>query len=65
VVVFCTVTCVEDSRGFFGGAAEADDTMKLAVPKNSPTKTVTTTAVVMILKLAFIAVTLICNNYKK
>ena len=37
-------------------AAEADDTIKLVLPKNNPTKMVTTTAVVNIPKRVFIAV---------
>jgi hypothetical protein len=38
------------------GAAEADDTIKLVLPKNNPTKMVTTTAVVNIPKRVFIPV---------
>ena len=55
VVVFWIVTCDEDWRGL-DGAAEADDTIKLVLPKNNPTKIVTTTAVVNIPKRVFIAV---------
>jgi hypothetical protein len=37
-------------------AAEADDTIKLVLPKNNPTKMVTTTAAVNIPKRVFIAI---------
>jgi hypothetical protein len=56
VVVFCTVTCVKDSRGFLGGAAKADETTKLVLPQKSPTKMVAAATVIITLKLAFIVI---------